>query len=228
MQPVLVTLFTGLLLAALAAWYLQVFHRRRRLDDDEPSYLRRESLLLEHERRYFSTLTGVVGRHARVFPKVRLSDFVHPDGVNPDQRGHWLRVQRRCVDFLLCSPNTLAPVLAIELDTRIRKRRREAAPGGDVLDQALKAASIPLLRIRATREYDRHRVLQQIRLALAASEEPVQELFSDEQPMPAFDWRRLVSEQLPTLQRWSADLGGVLRRAQEGLIAIARSARGVS
>jgi hypothetical protein len=213
LQPLLLTLFTVMLAAALAAWYVQVYHRRPRIYEGEPSYLRRESLLLEHEQRYFATLTRVVGRHARVFPKVRLSDLVEPQGVQPEQRNHWMRVQRRCVDFLLCSPNSLAPVLAIDLDTRIKKRRRESSPGGDVLDKALKTADIPLLRVRATREYDEREVLQQIRLALATSQEPVQEWFADP-PRQHRSWRqRLVEEAIPTFSRWTEELRGVLRRA---------------
>lgn len=213
MQPILVILFTIMLLGALVAWYVQVYRRRPRLQEEEPSYLKRESLLLEHEQRYFSTLTQVVGKHARVFPKVRLSDFIQPHGVNPEQRAHWMRVQRRCVDFLLCSPNNLSPVLAIDLDTRAKKRRRDASPGGDVLDKALKTANIPLLRIRATREYDPHEVLHQIRLALATSEEPVQEWFADPREAPRDSWWQLLQDQLPTLHRWTAELRGVLRRA---------------
>lgn len=213
MQPILVTLFTLLLVGALVAWYVQVYRRRPRIEDDEPSYLRRESLLLEHEQRYFTTLTQVVGHHARVFPKVRLSDFIQPHGVNPEQRAHWMRVQRRCVDFLLCSPNNLSPVLAIDLDTRAKKRRRDASPGGDVLDKALKTADIPLLRIRATREYDPHEVLHQIRLALATSEEPVQEWFADSRAEPERPLWEILESQLPTLRRWTSGLWGVLRRA---------------
>lgn len=212
MQSILITSFVLLLLAALIAWYVQVYRRRPSMEDDEPSYLKRESLLLEHEQRYFATLTRVVGHHARVFPKVRLSDFIQPHGVNPEQRAHWMRVQRRCVDFLLCSPNNLAPVLAIDLDTRAKKRRRDATPGGDVLDKALKTANIPLLRIRATREYDPSEVLHQIRLVLATSEEPVPEWFADRSE-PKQTWLQYIEDQLPTLRRWTSGLWGVLRRA---------------
>lgn len=212
MQSIFVTLFVVLLLGALFAWYVQVYRRRPEFESDEPSYLKRESLLLEHEQKYFATLMRAVGRHARVFPKVRLSDFIQPIGAQPEQRAHWMRVQRRCVDFLLCSPNNLSPVLAIDLDTRAKRRRREGAPGGDVLDKALKAADIPLLRIRATREYDANEVLHQIRLALATSEEPVQEWFA-EQGGDDDSWWSAVIEQLPTLRRWTSDLWGVLRRA---------------
>lgn len=212
MQPILVTLFTLLLVGSLMAWYVRLYRRRPRSEDDEPSYLRRDSLLMEHEQRYFVTLNQVIGSHARVFPKVRLSDFIQPHGVNPEQRAHWMRVQRRCVDFLLCSPNNLSPVLAIDLDTRAKKRRRDASPGGDVLDKALKTANIPLLRIRATREYDPHEVLHQIRLALATSEEPVQDWFADRLEQKD-DWWQFLKSQLPTLHRWTSELRGVLRRA---------------
>lgn len=214
LQSFILALSTLLLAGSLYAWYARVYRRRPKLYDDEPSYLKRDSLLLEHEQRYFRTLIQVVGQHARVFPKVRLSDLVQPHGVQPEQRAHWLRVQRRCVDFLLCSPNDLAPVLAIDLDTRVKKRRREQSPGGDVVDKALKTANIPLLRIRATREYNPHEVLHQIRLALATSQEPVQEMFMEQRPSrEGISWRRFFEVQLPTLSRWTSELWGVLRRA---------------
>lgn len=214
MQSILLSLFALLLVSALTAWYLQVYGRRRRLaEHDEPSYLKRESLLLDYEQRYFTILSQVVGRHARVFPKVRLSDFIQPYGVQREQRAHWMRVQRRCVDFLLCSPSNLSPVLAIDLDTRIKKRRRESVPGGDVLDKTLKTAGIPLLRIRAGREYDPQEVLYQIRLALAASEEPVQEWFAEGSPRPRSTLEQLMEAHVPTLGRWSSELWGAVRRA---------------
>lgn len=213
MQSILVLLFFVLLLVgALYAWYRQVYHKRPSLYNDTPSYLRRDSLLLEHEQHYFRALTQVVENYARVFPKVRLSDLVQPQGVQPEQRAHWMRVQRRCVDFLLCSPNNLAPVLAIDLDTRAKKRRRAQSPGGDVLDKALKTANIPLLRVRATREYDKYEVLRQIRLALATSEEPVHEMFGEYSKMNS-SWRTVLEDRLPTLSRWTSGLWGVLRRA---------------
>lgn len=213
MQSLFVTLFALLLIGALCAWYLQVYHKRPKYRDDTPSYLKRESLLLEHEQRYFRTLMQVLEGHARVFPKVRLSDFVQPHGVQPEQRAHWMRVQRRCVDFLVCSPNNLSPVLAIDLDTRAKKRRREQSPGGDVVDKALKTANIPLLRIRATREYEAQEVLHQIRLVLASSEEPLQEWFiergqRDEEDEP---WWRSVVSRLSGLSRWTAELRGLHR-----------------
>lgn len=214
MQLLLVTMFAALLVGALGAWYAQI-HRGhpRPYDDETPSYLRRESLLLDHEQRYFQALSRVVGDHARVFPKVRLSDLVQPQGVQGDQRMHWMRVQRRCVDFLLCSPNNLSPVLAIDLDTRLKKRRREQSPGGDVLDNALKTADIPLLRVRASRDYSPHEVRQQIRFALAVSEEPVREWFRDGAEGSAVPWRQRIDNWLPTFSRWTSGLRSVVHRA---------------
>lgn len=212
MQLLLVTLFSLLLVGALAAWYRAVYRKRPPVHDNTPSYLRRESLLLEHEQHYFRSLTQVVENYARVFPKVRLSDLVQPHGVQPEQKAHWMRVQRRCVDFLLCSPDNLAPVLAIDLDTRAKKRRRAQSPGGDVLDLALKRANIPLLRVRATREYDQYEVMRQIRLALATSEEPVHEMFG-EHGRRRGSWPGVLEAHIPTLSRWTSGLWGVLRRA---------------
>jgi len=106
-------------------------------------------------------------------------------------------------------------VLAIDLDTRIKKRRREQSPGGDVLDNALKTAEIPLLRIRASREYDPHEVQQQLRFALAVSEEPVREWFREEEAgQETHDTlQRLLGDWLPGFGRLTSGLRGAVRRA---------------
>jgi hypothetical protein len=80
------------------------------------------------------------------------------------------------------------------------------------VEKALKAANIPLLRIRATREYDPHEVLHQIRLVLASSEEPVQEWFAEygEEDEP---WWHSILSRVPSLGRWTSELRGAVRRA---------------
>jgi len=213
MQILLVTFFAALLLGSLVVWYTGFpRHRAALRGEGPPSYLRRDSLLLDHEQRYFQVLTRVVGGYARVFPKVRLSDLVQPQGAQAAQRAHWLRVQRRCVDFLLCSPNNLVPVLAIDLDTRLKRQRRGHSPGDDVLGEALKTANIPLLRVRARGDYSPHEVRQQIRLALAVSEEPVREWFREPANPRESRWRKFESW-LPTFSRWTSGLWHTLHRA---------------
>lgn len=215
MQTFLLAIFSLVLVVALIAWYMRVYRRQAPLRDDTSSYLKRESVLQSHEQQCFRTLLQAVGQHASVFPKVRLSDLVEPQSVQPQRREHWQRIQRRCVDFVLCSPNDLAPVLVIDLDTRAKQRRRSQSPGGDVVDNTLKSADIPLLRIRAAREYDAQDVLHQIRLALASSREPIQEVFKEppKKENPVAPWRRLVADQLAALGRWTSQLRHARRRA---------------
>lgn len=221
MQTLFLILCVLLLAGILLARYFWT-HRRVDGDLETPSYLKRYSLLQQHEQNYFKALSKVIGRNAYIFPKVRLSELIRPQGTGTQavQRAHWSRVQRRCVDFLLCSPNSLAPVLAIDLDNKSKKRKREHSKGGgDILAESLMAASIPLLRVRAAREYDDDVVLNQIRLALAKSQETIPESFSVKTKrrnkgwrLP-FDFRRLVQKNLPTFGRMTSNLWGALRRA---------------
>ena len=66
---------------------------------------------------------------------------------------HYNRIAQRHLDFLLCKPNSMEPILGIELDdashnSSKRKKREE------FVNEAFEAAKLPLLRITAQRDYD--------------------------------------------------------------------------
>lgn len=208
-----------LVVAGAAALVLQSRGGSRRAHGQIPFYQPRKSLLNDNHRKYYETLLRVVGDNTKVFPKVRLADIVNPPPSSPHSfRVHWQRVQRRWVDFLLCTPANMAPVLAIRMETRAeRKRRREVGP--DVLDDVLDMARIPLLRVEVEERYEAVRVARDIRAALAqntqgpetpiASAEPVLELESetgDENPTLLCFTRNW----LPTFSRWSSVLWGLV------------------
>jgi len=132
-------------LAVLALWKLR---RQRR-----PPYRKAPSLLTPAELVFFRTLERVVGPAYYLFPKVRLGDLiVVPEGTE-NARGWFARVGQKHVDFVLCDRQTLAAVLAIELDdsSHLTARRQER---DRFVDGALAAAGLPIVRVVARREYD--------------------------------------------------------------------------
>ncbi|HEU4760082.1 MAG TPA: DUF2726 domain-containing protein [Dehalococcoidia bacterium] len=148
----------AVLIIAVVVW-LAV--RARRLP-----YRRVDSLLTAAERSFYGVLVSVVDRDVAVFPKVRLADLLWLPRDARDRRAHLNRVVSKHVDFVLCERRTLAPVLVIELDDsshRARERRRRDA----FVDQALRAAGLPLLRVPVRRSYPPHELADLIRLSLA-------------------------------------------------------------
>jgi uncharacterized protein DUF2726/topoisomerase-like DNA binding C4 zinc finger protein len=114
-----------------------------------PSYRLREDFLSAAELSFFRALEiGTRGRFL-VLAKVNLGDVF----FSPTRRvGDWNRINMKHVDFLLCDPHTVRPVLGIELDDSShggeKARTRDA-----VKDAAFISGGLNLLRVQARRRY---------------------------------------------------------------------------
>ncbi len=111
----------------------------------EHRYRLRDDFVSHAEASFFHTLRTVVGDRAFIFPKVNLADLLYAPRQEA-QRAAWNRINHKHVDFVLCDPHTLAPVLAVELDDRSH-RRPDRAERDAFLDHALEDAGLPLLRV---------------------------------------------------------------------------------
>jgi hypothetical protein len=114
-------------------------------------YRRAKRLLTRGERAFWFPLFKAVKGRYRIFCKVRLADIVDtPDGTDR----HWFRrIRGYHVDFVLCDPQTTAPLLVVELDDRShstdRTRTRDAFKTA-----ALAAARLPVYRVPCQQAYD--------------------------------------------------------------------------
>ena len=97
-----------------------------------------------------------------VFAKVRLFDLVSIPSGTAEYQKHQNRVQSKHVDFALCSPDSVSPRLVIELDDASHKRAKRAVRD-QFVDDALRAAGRPILRVPAKRGYDLTRLADEIR-----------------------------------------------------------------
>ena len=112
----------------------------------------RDDFLSPAEKTFYDVLCQAVSGRAIICPKVRLSDvffiverFQHLGLAN--------KLDRKHIDFLLCSIDTVRPIVAIELDDRshLRADRRERDA---FVDQVFVAAGLSLVRIPCSRCYD--------------------------------------------------------------------------
>ena len=141
------------LLLAVAILGLRLLARLRRRPGRLP-YQLQPALFTPAERSFLGALEQALGDELRLFGKVRVADVVKVEGVrdrSARQRA-FNRISAKHFDFLLCRPDDLAVVAAVELDDRshgARKRRKR----DDFLREVCGAAGLPLLNITARRSY---------------------------------------------------------------------------
>jgi hypothetical protein len=88
-----------------------------------------------------------------VCPKVSLGDlFFAKSNDSSNFRTYTNKIDRKHVDFLLCDPKTVRPILGIELDDKSHQRsdRRER---DEFVENVFKAARLPLARIPVKQSY---------------------------------------------------------------------------
>ena len=123
---------------------------RRRLLSNSYPYTAARSILTPGELAFLPVLRQAVPPGVEICPKVRLADVLICPEDFWDEHG-W-RVSSKHLDFVLADDETLAPLLCVELDDashhdRDRQRRDQ------FLDEALAAVGLPLLHVRAMRQY---------------------------------------------------------------------------
>ena len=128
-------------------------------------YKMKLSLLTSTEHNFYSFLAQAVTGEMHIFSKVRLADLIEPREDIVGKRGHFNRISQKHVDFVLCAPDLLRPMLVIELDDSSHDSP-EAQIRDNVKDAALKAAGLPILRIPAQQTYQVGALAEAIRVQL--------------------------------------------------------------
>lgn len=115
-------------------------------------YRLRDDFLSPAERSFCGVLQLAVTSRAVVFAKVRVADLLYvPRGEG--RQSYQNRISAKHVDFVLCAPDSLQPIAAIELDDASHSRT-DRMERDDFLDSAFAAADLPLVRFPAQRQYD--------------------------------------------------------------------------
>lgn len=123
-------------------------------------YQLRNNFLSPAELSFYRVLEQAVGKGYSINNKVRLWDVVYVP-QRADSRTHENKISSKHIDFLLCDPTTMQPVLAIELDDASHNRK-DRLDRDAFIDQALAAAGLAILHIKAARTYSIADVQQQI------------------------------------------------------------------
>jgi len=144
------------------SFFLPFLKKQPSLEDTETEYpyKLRDDFLSPAEFSFYQVLNSIVSKRLIVLCKVRLADifFVSQPNLN---LSYFNRIAQRHVDFLICRPDTMKPVVAIELDDSSHNSpsRRER---DEFLDALFKAADFPLVHMPLHHQYSAHEINQRL------------------------------------------------------------------
>lgn len=129
------------------------------------AYRQRADFLTPAEAAFFAVLREAVGADWHIMSKVRLADLVHaPTGR--EWQSAWNKISQKHVDFVLCDPATVRPLVVLELDDRSH-RRPERIERDAFVDRVFADAALPILHVPLRRNYDLRALRGQIERALS-------------------------------------------------------------
>jgi len=175
-------------------------------------YRRRDDFLSPAELSYYKVLTSVLGPRAVVLAKVRLADILYVPRSGESMR-YFNRIAQRHVDFLLCESSDMRPVLVIELDDA--SHDRPTRRGQDAfLDEALRVAEVPILRVKPRREYSREDVIAQLEPLLTQRPKATASVAFGSEPAQSLAEPRATSGSPPICPKCGVPM--VVRTATQG------------
>lgn len=144
--------------------------------ETEYPYSTRDPFLSPAEHSFFMVLKTAISDSALISIKVGLRDLFyascHDGGEN---RAYTNKIDRKHVDFLLCDPKTVQPLLGIELDDRSHQRSDRQARDAFV-ENVFRAAGLPLVRIPVKHSYSASELRGLLHPYLVASRQTIRSL----------------------------------------------------
>ena len=131
---------------------LSFFRRSKTATQEILPYRLRDDFLSPAEFSFYKILVSLVGSRLIVLTKVRLADIFFVARPNENVL-YFNRISQRHVDFLLCTPNTMKPVVGIELDDASHNQPSRQQRD-EFIDKVFLTAGLPLLHMPVQREYN--------------------------------------------------------------------------
>ncbi len=129
-------------------------------------YEKQTKLLTPAERSFFGVLDQAVGDSYRIFAKVRLADLfkVRAGLDSKDRLRAFNKISAKHIDFVICDPNSIEVLAAIELDDKSHAHAKRQIRD-EFVNRVFDGAGVPLGRVPAKRGYalvDVYGVLSQL------------------------------------------------------------------
>ena len=120
-------------------------------------YFKRPSLVTKNELRFYRSLHKAVLDNFEIFAMVRIADLIRVEKGSKNGRKWLNKILSKHIDFVLCDPQSLEPVVCIELDDASHQRP-ERIERDKFVNDAFDAADLPLLRIPVEASYNAREV----------------------------------------------------------------------
>lgn len=193
---------------------LSIAKQRSKPSSENVGYQKQIVLFTPAERSFLGVLDLAAGKDFRVFGKVRVGDLLAPrQGLSNQSRQATLnRINRKHFDFVLCRPDDLTVLCAIELNDKSHQKKQRQDRDEFLLD-ACRSAGLPLLMFDAQHAYSPVEVSAKIAAVLSGSgqmsmEPPLSETLPESPPADA-----LATEIAPLCPRCS---GQMVKRIAKG------------
>ena len=124
-------------------------------------YLARGQLVTKSELKFYKSLSKAVQDDFQIFAMVRIADLLRVEKNNKHRRKWLNKILAKHIDFVLCDPGSLKPLVCIELDA-VSHQRPERIERDKFVNRAFKSAQLPLLRIPTQPEYKAREIRQLI------------------------------------------------------------------
>ena len=116
-------------------------------------YRIRDDFLSPAELSFYLVLKSAVSEWAIISTKVSLGDLFYARSNDPSEyRTATNKIDRKHVDFLLCDPKTVKPLLGIELDDKSH-RRADRQERDEFVGRVFESAGLPLARVPVKQTY---------------------------------------------------------------------------
>ncbi len=126
-------------------------------------YQPQKSILTDAELSFYHVLTTALNGKLTTCVQVPLVSLIYPKtGSHKQNNTYRNKIDRKRVDFVLCDPQTLRPMLVIELDDSSHQRASRQTRDTFV-EKALEAAKIPIMRVKTQATYPPRELLLEIK-----------------------------------------------------------------
>ncbi|MFH1299562.1 MAG: DUF2726 domain-containing protein [Planctomycetota bacterium] len=145
-------------------------------------YRLKDNFLSPAEASFYGVLKKAVGEELLICLKVNLGDLFFVSN-SIEKQAFRNKINRKHVDFLLCDPTLIKPLLGVELDdsSHSRKDRQER---DQFVDSVFAAAGLPLLHVPAARGYRVPEIAELIHQHLKkANVQPAEIIIQNDKPL---------------------------------------------
>lgn len=145
----------GIVLIAIL-FLKEIFDRKEteegRVDQKWP-YLKKHYLLSAAEKNFYFILKNILKNDYLLFSKVRLEDLFYLPKYQKEKQYYRNKVQSKHVDFLICDPKDIKPLLVIELDDSSHSQDKRIKRDNFV-DEIFRDSQLPILHIKNSYNYN--------------------------------------------------------------------------